>query len=73
MPNCANCESFVTEDYVRVFAPDDMDTVRVCPDCPDRLRDGAEIREARSTRHQDHGGGEGYDEQKAKASSWGDD
>jgi len=27
-----------------------MSTVRVCPNCEDKLRDGAEIREARSTR-----------------------
>lgn len=50
MPTCNNCESFVTEAYVRVFAPDEMATVRVCPHCEDKLRDGAEIREARSTR-----------------------
>jgi NAD-dependent SIR2 family protein deacetylase len=50
MPRCHNCEAFVTEDYVRVFAPDEMSTVRVCPNCEDKLRDGAEIREARSTR-----------------------
>ncbi|WP_435197255.1 DUF7563 family protein [Natronomonas sp. EA1] len=50
MPQCHNCESFVTEDYVRVFAPDDMTTVRVCPNCEDKLRDGAEVRTARSTR-----------------------
>jgi NAD-dependent SIR2 family protein deacetylase len=50
MPHCENCESFVTEDYVRVFAPDGMSSVRVCPNCEDKLRDGAEVREARSTR-----------------------
>lgn len=50
MPQCENCESFVTEDYVRVFAPDGMSTVRVCPNCEDKLRDGAEVRQARSTR-----------------------
>lgn len=50
MPNCKNCDSFVTERYVKVFAPDGYDTVRVCPSCPDKLRDGAEIREAKSTR-----------------------
>ena len=50
MPNCANCESFVTEAYVRVFAPDELESVRVCPNCEDKLRDGAEIREARSSR-----------------------
>jgi len=50
MPTCNNCGSFVTETYVRVFAPDGMETVRVCPNCEDKLRDGAEIREARSKR-----------------------
>jgi len=50
MPRCGNCDSFVTEAYVRVFAPDGLDSVRVCPNCEDKLRDGAEIREARSTR-----------------------
>lgn len=50
MPSCLNCESFVTEDYVRVFAPDELTTVRVCPNCEDKLRDGADVREARSTR-----------------------
>jgi hypothetical protein len=50
MPRCNNCDGFVTEDYVRVFAPSGMDGVRVCPRCEDKLRDGAEVREARSTR-----------------------
>lgn len=50
MPRCQNCESFVTEAYVRVFAPNDLSTVRVCPNCEDKLRDGADVREARSTR-----------------------
>jgi NAD-dependent SIR2 family protein deacetylase len=50
MPRCNNCESFVTDDYVRVFAPDGFDAVRVCPNCEDKLRDGADVREARSTR-----------------------
>jgi hypothetical protein len=50
MPECQNCGGFVTEQYVRVFAPSEMETVRVCPQCPDKLRDGAEIREANSSR-----------------------
>jgi len=50
MPRCLNCDSFVTDDYVRVFAPNGMEEVRVCPNCEDKLRDGAEVREARSTR-----------------------
>jgi hypothetical protein len=50
MPDCQNCGSFVTERYVRVFAPNGIDRPRVCPNCTDKLRDGAEIREARSAR-----------------------
>lgn len=50
MPECQNCGSFVSVDYVRVFAPDDHDQPRVCPYCPDKIRDGASIREARSKR-----------------------
>ena len=55
MPSCKNCEGFVTEQYVRVFAPSGMDTVRVCPNCEDKLRDGAEVREAHSPRHTSNG------------------
>jgi hypothetical protein len=47
---CDNCGSFVTEAYVRVFSPPEMDTVRVCPNCEGKLRDGADVREARSSR-----------------------
>lgn len=50
MPECQNCGSFVTAQYVRVFTPNEVDEPRVCPNCPDRLRDGAEVREARSKR-----------------------
>lgn len=50
MPSCENCGSFVTVDYVRVFAPAEMDRVRVCPSCEDRVREGGGVREARSTR-----------------------
>lgn len=50
MSECQNCGGFVTEQYVRVFAPSGMDAVRVCPNCPDKLRDGAEIREAKTAR-----------------------
>lgn len=52
MPNCLNCESYVTAQYVRVFAPDDLDTVRVCPHCEDKMRDGNDVREARAPRQQ---------------------
>lgn len=50
MPLCQNCESFVTKDYVRVFTPPGVTRPRVCPDCPDMVRDGADVREARATR-----------------------
>ncbi|WP_435147191.1 DUF7563 family protein [Halobaculum sp. P14] len=51
MPDCENCGSAVSADYVRVFAPDDMETVRVCPFCEDKIRDGTgDVRDARSTR-----------------------
>jgi NAD-dependent SIR2 family protein deacetylase len=51
MPECQNCGSFVTQDYVRVFTPDGIDAPRVCPRCEDKIRDGADVREARSPRH----------------------
>ncbi|MFB6126487.1 MAG: hypothetical protein ABEJ79_04210 [Halolamina sp.] len=51
MPECQNCGSFVTESYVRVFAPEELDGPRVCPSCEDKVRDGADVREARSRRH----------------------
>ena len=51
MPQCLNCDAFVTEDYVRVFAPPGMSTVRVCPRCEDMVREGADVRAAQSTRH----------------------
>jgi NAD-dependent SIR2 family protein deacetylase len=51
MPACENCGGFVTDSYVRVFAPPELDTVRVCPNCEDKLREGAEVREAHSPRH----------------------
>ena len=51
MPHCQNCESFVTKDYVRVFTPQEVDEPRVCPRCEDMIRDGADVREARSPRH----------------------
>ncbi|WP_199174753.1 DUF7563 family protein [Halegenticoccus soli] len=50
MPECQNCGSFVTADYVRVFSPNDLENPRVCPRCKDKIRDGSTIREARSTR-----------------------
>lgn len=52
MPDCRNCGSYVTAQYVKVFAPDDLDTVRVCPHCEDVMRDGNDVREARAPRQQ---------------------
>jgi hypothetical protein len=49
-PRCQNCDSFVTPSYARVFTPDGVDNPRCCPNCEDKIRDGADIREARSTR-----------------------
>jgi NAD-dependent SIR2 family protein deacetylase len=37
---CENCGEFVTEQYVPVFTPTGMETVRVCPQCPDMVRKG---------------------------------
>ncbi|WP_431357852.1 DUF7563 family protein [Halobaculum rarum] len=50
MPACGNCEGFVTQRYVDVFAPTGADSVRVCPNCEDLVRDGNGVREARSKR-----------------------
>lgn len=51
MPECRNCGSHVTEDYVRVFGKDGADTVDVCPECPDKIRTSyGKVRDARSTR-----------------------
>jgi hypothetical protein len=50
MPHCRNCEEFVTDAYVRVFAPSRVATVRVCPSCEDMVREGAEVREAKAAR-----------------------
>ncbi len=50
MPECQNCGAFVTEAYARVFTPPGVENPRVCPDCEELIRDGAQIREARSSR-----------------------
>ncbi len=50
MPACDNCGGAVTNTYVRVFAPPGMNTVRVCPNCEDKIREGAAIRDAHSPR-----------------------
>jgi hypothetical protein len=33
MPRCHTCDGYVTDNYVRVFAPLDADFVGVCPNC----------------------------------------
>lgn len=48
MPECLNCGAHVTENYRRVFAPEGADGPRVCPNCPDKVRDGNGVREKRS-------------------------
>lgn len=55
MPNCQNCGSFVTETYVRVLEPEDIDEPRCCPDCDDLTRRNGKIVETfgASTNHQD--------------------
>jgi len=50
MPECQNCGAFVTTDYARVFTPNGVEKPRVCPQCEDKIRDGADVRQARSTR-----------------------
>ncbi len=50
MPECQNCGSFVTQQYVKVFAPTGMSQPRVCPACPDKVREGGDVREAKAVR-----------------------
>lgn len=51
MPHCQNCGGHVTADYARVFTPTDVYEPRVCPNCPDKIRDDGKVRDARATRH----------------------
>lgn len=44
MPTCLNCDSVVTESYVRVFAPNGMTQPRVCPNCKDKVREQGDVR-----------------------------
>lgn len=53
MPNCQNCGAIVSKQYVRVFTPPESPDPRVCPWCPDKIRDGAAVRDARSLREGD--------------------
>jgi len=48
MPNCQNCDSVVTESYVRVFAPNGMNQPRVCPNCEDKTREKGGVRTKRN-------------------------
>jgi NAD-dependent SIR2 family protein deacetylase len=50
MPECNNCGAVVIDQYVRVFAPTGMKSVRVCPQCSDMVREGGDVREAKSLR-----------------------
>lgn len=50
MPECGNCGSFVSQEYIRVLVPEDVSDPRVCPFCEDRIRDGTQVRAARSSR-----------------------
>ncbi|WP_425492956.1 DUF7563 family protein [Halohasta litorea] len=50
MPTCENCESHVTDNYVRVFTPDGLDNPRACPQCDDLIRHNGQIRKARTPR-----------------------
>jgi NAD-dependent SIR2 family protein deacetylase len=49
-PRCANCGGHVTRDYVRVRSPNGRRQPRCCPACEDKIRDGADVRDARSPR-----------------------
>ena len=44
MPTCQNCESFVTERYVKVFEPEGIARPRACPHCEDMVRRGKTVR-----------------------------
>lgn len=45
MAKCGHCESHITEDYARTFAPSKEEQVEVCPHCPDRKRVGSDWEE----------------------------
>jgi hypothetical protein len=40
MAICNDYDGFVTDSYVRVFAPPDLETARVCPNCENEIREG---------------------------------
>lgn len=49
MPECQNCDSHVTERYVKVFTPRDVEEPQACPQCPDMVRSGATVREPKNS------------------------
>lgn len=49
-PQCQNCGAHVTRDYERVYAPREDEGVRCCPRCPDIVRRGRDVREAKAPR-----------------------
>lgn len=70
MPECLNCGSSVSMRYVRVFAPDGEETVRVCPSCPDKKRTPqGTVRDTRATRRNDDGGTVTHERTEATKSS----
>jgi hypothetical protein len=46
-PQCGNCEAFVSDQYVRVFLPEDAEQVLTCPNCDLKRTGGGETRELR--------------------------
>lgn len=50
MPECNSCGAFAIAAYARVFTPSEVNQVRVCSYCPDKIRDQGEVRAARSPR-----------------------
>lgn len=48
MQQCQNCGGWVTDQYVRVFVPEEIDQPRACPSCPDMIRDEHGVREKRA-------------------------
>lgn len=50
MPHCLHCDRWVSRDYLRVFAPDELEEdgkVRACPQCT-AIRKRGGVRKARS-------------------------
>ena len=52
MGECENCGGYVSHDYIRVFAPEGREnSVRMCVNCDDLVRDGNDVRTARAVRN----------------------